>query len=259
MNRTILHLKASNPSCSPVTLDHKTHTYKHENGQTYTSVTTMLHHFFAPFDEKEVSKTLAKIRKYQGIKTSAKKIRAEWQVSRDMGTEVHKQIEAYILDSSVPESSQAQFAASLMSQLVGEKLPELLLWSDKYKIAGTCDLVIRNDDGTVSLIDWKTNKEIRTEAYKGARGTHELTAHIPDCNYWHYVLQLNLYATIIEEETGLVVRDMTLVHLMPTSYKTFNIPREKELSVSVLQAWQKNYQKKKNKHGSPKEKVGQRT
>lgn len=40
--------------------------------------------------------------------------------------------------------------------------------------------------------------------------------HIPNTNYWHYSLQLNLYRTILERSYGIKVKTMKLVCMHPT-------------------------------------------
>lgn len=51
-----------------------------------------------------------------------------------------------------------------------------------------------------SVLDFKTCKEIKKESYVGWEG-HKMMldpiSHIQDSNYWHYALQLSIYATMI--------------------------------------------------------------
>jgi hypothetical protein len=58
---------------------------------------------------------------------------------------------------------------------------------------------------------------------------------LPDTNFWHYALQLNIYKKILELKYGKVVTDLYLVCLHPDStYKTYdriNVPiLEKEIA-----------------------------
>ena len=39
--------------------------------------------------------------------------------------------------------------------------------------------------------------------------------HLPDTNYWHYSLQLNIYRRILQELYGVVVSELALVVLHP--------------------------------------------
>jgi hypothetical protein len=48
-------------------------------------------------------------------------------------------------------------------------------------------------------------------------------AHLPDTNYWHYALQLNVYKAILEAKYGKTVTGLYLVCLHPDSpYKTYD-------------------------------------
>lgn len=49
--------------------------------------------------------------------------------------------------------------------------------------------------------------------------------HLPDTNYWHYTLQLNVYKWILEKYYGLEVADLYLVILHPdnSSYRRMRL------------------------------------
>jgi hypothetical protein len=42
--------------------------------------------------------------------------------------------------------------------------------------------------------------------------------HLPDANFYHYSLQLNVYRTILEEKYGKIIKGMCLVRLHPNNY-----------------------------------------
>jgi hypothetical protein len=47
-------------------------------------------------------------------------------------------------------------------------------------------------------------------------------SHLPDTNFWHYALQLNVYKTILEHKYGKKVTDLYLVAIHPENqYKTY--------------------------------------
>jgi hypothetical protein len=50
---------------------------------------------------------------------------------------------------------------------------------------------------------------------------------LPDCNYWHYTLQLNVYRWLLEKHYNLKISEMALVVLHPNnkSYKRFKLNR----------------------------------
>lgn len=100
--------------------------------------------------------------------------------------------------------------------------PELLIWSDKYLIAGQSDKVfITTEKGVryVDIDDYKTNKEIKTRGFKGEKMKKPLH-HLDDCNFNHYALAISLYAYMLEL-VGYKVRNTGLHHfnkLMTTPY-----------------------------------------
>lgn len=78
--------------------------------------------------------------------------------------------------------------------------PEHFVYLKSASICGQADRVevIKN---TVDVIDYKTNKEIKTEAFKNWEGISEKmlgpVSHLDNCNFNHYALQLSTYMYII--------------------------------------------------------------
>jgi hypothetical protein len=57
---------------------------------------------------------------------------------------------------------------------------------------------------------------------------------LPNTNYWHYSLQLNIYKAIIERKYNKKVRDLYLVRLHPNNTrKTFDLIKCADLSEEV--------------------------
>lgn len=71
----------------------------------------------------------------------------------------------------------------------------------------------RKSDGAFVIYDWKRSKEIKSDNPFGS-GLAPLE-HLPDTNYWHYTMQLNVYKWILETYYGLVIADLYLVILHP--------------------------------------------
>jgi hypothetical protein len=68
-------------------------------------------------------------------------------------------------------------------------------------------------DGTLAIYDWKRSEEIKTEnRFQSGLGP---VAHLPDTNYWHYSLQLNVYRYMIQKHYGYTVSELALVILHP--------------------------------------------
>lgn len=105
---------------------------------------------------------------------------------------------------------------------------EWTVFNEDFKIAGSIDMIYENADGTLSIYDWKRSKDIvRINTYK-KYATTECICHMPDSNFWHYALQLNIYKFILETKYGKVVKDLYLVRLHPDAeeqnYELIKLP-----------------------------------
>lgn len=92
---------------------------------------------------------------------------------------------------------------------------EWLVFDEEHKVAGSIDMVYKKSDGTLAIYDWKRIEEVKTEnRFQSGLGP---VAHLPDTNYWHYSLQLNVYRYIIQKHYGYTVSELALVVLHPNN------------------------------------------
>ena len=75
---------------------------------------------------------------------------------------------------------------------------EWMIYDTDYKLAGSIDMVYKNKDGSLNIYDWKRSKEITTINRWNQFSTTPCIAELPDSNFWHYSLQLNIYKRIIQ-------------------------------------------------------------
>lgn len=103
---------------------------------------------------------------------------------------------------------------------------EWMVFDEDVKIAGSIDFVAENEDGTLTIYDWKRCKEIKKSNSFGGSALTECISHLPDTNYWHYALQLNTYKTILERKYGKKIKKMFLVGLHPNlpNYQVHAVP-----------------------------------
>jgi hypothetical protein len=92
---------------------------------------------------------------------------------------------------------------------------EWVIYNEDVKISGSIDMIYENQDGTLSIYDWKRAKNITRVNNFNRFALPPQICHLPDSNFWHYALQLNTYKTIIEAKYGRTVRDLFLVRLHP--------------------------------------------
>lgn len=92
---------------------------------------------------------------------------------------------------------------------------EWLVFDEEHKVAGSIDMVYKKPDGTLAIYDWKRIEDLKTEnKWQSGLGP---VAHLPDTNYWHYSLQLNVYRYILQKHYGYTVSELALVVLHPSN------------------------------------------
>lgn len=189
------------------------------------SVTEFISLFFEPFNAKEIARKLAKFpinkEKKQGVRYWLKK----WAFSRSEGTKIHKEIERFIKDGVSCKHIKAQSAERFIKEFYPKNiiLSEQVIYSEELGLAGTVDAIVRTDDGVI-LLDWKSNEKITQVAYKNKKGILPPTSNTPDSNYWHYALQLNIYAYILTNYYKEKVIGMKLIQVGDNEFSVMEIP-----------------------------------
>jgi hypothetical protein len=86
-----------------------------------------------------------------------------------------------------------------------------------FQITGIADLVIVKDF-EVTIVDYKTNKEIKKGSYYNSALKKRQTMQYPlntiqDCNFWHYTLQLSFYGWLLEKiDPRLKIKQLIILH-----------------------------------------------
>ena len=213
----------------------------------YTSVTTWNHSHFPHFDADEVITNMMKGRgwkeghKYWGL--TPEQIKGQWNSNKDAvagaGTDLHFEIECfnndqrfsfdysnkelyeiYMADNNKIQTSKPvewQYYINFIKDHPDLKpyRTEWLIYHEDVKISGSIDMVYENQDGTLSIYDWKRSKNITRINNFNNFALSAPVCHLPDSNFWHYALQLNTYKTILEEKYGKTIKDLFLVRLHP--------------------------------------------
>ena len=225
-----------------IVFDEPTHTYT-VNGtyQGYISCTGFLHEFFGHFDPVEtIRKMKASPRwpqsKYYGM--SDEDIMALWSASgksaSESGTAMHLAIEQYLNDAHdeiVPEVMQTkewEYFMDFWKEHGGDLEPyrtEWEVWAEEIKLAGSIDMIFRRKStGDFLIYDWKRSREIRTDnKFQTGLGP---VSHLPDCNYWHYALQLNVYRWMLQTHYGMKITELAILVFHPENkgYKRYKLP-----------------------------------
>ncbi len=231
------------PRDAHIHFDEPTHIYTVKGtSEGYISCTGFLHAFFGHFNPDEIiAKMMSSPKwpqsKYYGMTPAA--IKAQWEANgaaaSGAGTEMHLGIEMFMNDAhdlipeAVKETREWSYFLDFWRDHGADLEPyrmEWEVWVEEIKLAGSIDGIFRRrSDGRFLIYDWKRSKEIKT-SNNFQRGLGPL-AHLPDCNYWHYSLQLNVYRWILETYYGLDVADMYLVIMHPDAkgYKRMRLNR----------------------------------
>ena len=181
----------------------------------WTSVTSFIAHFKPKFDPQSQSAKSAKNKKSKWYGMTPEEIRAAWvneaKRATDLGTWYHNQRESDLCELetlsregvAVPIFKPVEIDGVKHApdqKLVEGVYPEHLVYLKSAGLCGQSDYV-EVVNGYVNIMDYKTNKEIKTEGFTNWEGiTSKMAApvnHLDDCNLNHYTLQLSLYMYII--------------------------------------------------------------
>lgn len=250
---TLLHTNA-HPRDADIQFDEPTHIYTVQgSSKGIISCTKFLHEFFGHFDAKGTIKKMMASPKWTESKwykpgITAKEIEEQWNANgreaSGAGTAMHLAIEQFLNGSEhvilphIKETTEWRYFMNFWRDHGDDLEPyrtEWEVWSEDHKLAGQIDMVYRRkSDGKFLIYDWKRSKEIKTEN-KFQTGLPPIQ-HLPDCNYWHYTLQLNVYRWFLENLYGLEIEDMYLLVLHPDNknYKRVRLNRMDEEVEAML-------------------------
>jgi len=275
---SILCNKNSHPRDVNILFYEPTHTYTITTDivSKYTSVTTFIHSHFSHFDADAIIEKMKKGRnwnssnKYWG-KTDLE-IKDGWvqnaNIASGQGTLMHFGIECFmnqkleeeedythenllkihnknIQNCTLPINSSVEWNYFIQFiKLFPDFKPyrtEWTIYNEDLKLSGSIDMVYENPDGSLNIYDWKRAKEIvKTNPFK-KYSTTECIDDLPDTNFWHYSLQLNIYKALLELKYNKIVKDLYLVKLHPDNksntfelYKCANLQKEVGLLFSTI-------------------------
>ena len=259
---------------SRLAFDEKEHKYTYfaPEGGAFTpqSVTRVVHDLFPPFDSEAVAKGMIlredfphaeRYKDYRGLVAAAggdipklvSMILQKWQidayVASALGHEVHAAMECRMKEPDynmhVERGLEYEFGRKYLCDLeAGGWMPlyaERRICQPKWGIAGSVDaMFVHKESRRCILVDWKRSKAITRFAFGGKTGLG-FASVIPDCNYYHYVLQLNFYCVMLESEPyNMNFDNMYIVRLHPNSTtqaaEVIPVPCMREMVRRILSA-----------------------
>jgi ATP-dependent exoDNAse (exonuclease V) beta subunit len=218
----------------------------------YQSVTTWCHSHFPKFDADKIINGMMRKpdwkpgHKYWGL--TKQEIKNKWfsngaSVS-SAGTDLHERIELFLNNAECVTHNdflvRYETTLLLMKDMIEDKgwdkevaewkyfinfvrdnptlkpyRTEWMIYDEDVRLAGSIDMVYENEDGTLSIYDWKRCKSINRINMYNKFALTPCISELHDTNFWHYTLQLNTYKHILERKYGKQVTNLYLVQLHP--------------------------------------------
>lgn len=230
----------SHPRDSKIKFDEKPHIYYVNNKAYEISVTSFVHSFFEEFNAMKIINKFYDIWQsnssspYFGL--TPDEIIQMWEDNgknaSHLGTLMHKDIELFY-NGEVPQNEDSiEFKHFQNFHQDYNKLKpyrsEWIIFCEELRLAGSIDMAFIDENGELILFDWKRSKEIK-EQNKYGEGKYPLN-HLPDSNYWHYSLQLNIYKAILEKNYDKTISKMRLAIFHPNNdnYIIVEVPNLQE-------------------------------
>ena len=199
------------------------HTYLIDKKNKAVSVTELIGRYFPKFDKEFWANK-------ESIKTGKPKneILKKWddlgKKARDLGTELHEQIENFYNSKEYIRSKEIDKFFKFHKNHIQDKYKphrtEWRIFDEDKNLAGTVDMVYEKENGELFIFDWKRSKKIinsdgsiekNNPFENGINGL----SHLPSSDYVKYCLQQNIYKFILESKYKKKVSSMNLLILHP--------------------------------------------
>ncbi len=227
------------------------HIYTYNGRQRLLSVSGLAAYFFEGFDALKA----AMIRQ-ERYRTPVEESLDKWdrigRLASEVGTFVHAQTENYFQNGSFETVCSVALGDETEEISVDRECQHFLrfikdfnitpyrqewpVYDTDLNIAGTIDMICKEEDGTFTIYDWKRSGKVVNfqgqpivEAFAGKKSMNGI--NLPDTPYYHYCIQQNLYRYMLEAHYGIRIKAMNLVVLYPEypTYYVVEVPKMDEL------------------------------
>lgn len=233
-----------------VTFQESDHSYTHQTGKRFISVTTLIKEFKNPFDApywsdykaiKDEMEARGEWWDYKRKAGSWKQVVEFWRknpvyidsildrkngylkawelkgkIARSYGTAVHKNKEDRLNARKQVIDQGDYYDISHHSRLIENVdfnrksvYTEVLIYNEEFELAGQADRVDQMRR-LLTIKDYKTNEQIDMTPFMNQKMKYPLE-DIPDCDYYHYQLQLSTYGWMLEQ-FGYKIRGLEIEH-----------------------------------------------
>lgn len=211
------------------------HKYDSDENIDWISVTSLISHLKKYVDSGKLALKASKNRKSRWWKLPVDEIQNVWNdefaKNTKFGTYYHKlkeneicssdsiEYQGYIVPIIKPTVIDG-IKYSTNQKLADGIYPEHIVYLKSAGICGQADRV-NVINRMVSVIDYKTSKEIKKESYKHWDGAKDKMlpplSHLDDCNFNHYSLQMSFYLYMIlkhNPDLKLSEKPLTIHHII---------------------------------------------
>ncbi len=181
-----------------ITFREDIHEYRNKEGKVLTSVSQLLSLYKEKFDSTGI--IAYKCGQKEGISKEA--MQARWREKNEKaclyGHNIHASVEYFLKNGQIQDDINKDIVEDFSKiKFKGKIHSELRLKSDKYSLAGTCDIA-RLAKNKVFIDDIKSNERFDLESKYNKKLLYPLK-HIPDCHHYTYSLQILIYGEMIKE------------------------------------------------------------
>lgn len=207
-----------------IVFNEENHTYQNsETKEYYTSVSKVLSLYKEPFD-KEFHASRKAIK--EGV--TKDEMIAKWDKTNkeacDKGHNVHRIVENFIKDGTVEDNNLIYAFEKIFNKKDYKRvLSEEIVYSDKYKISGTSDMICDVNNNEFDVLDLKTNKKFLFQNNYGKYLKAPLN-NLQQCHYNDYSLQLSLYAFLYSGLTNKRVRKICILYHDGEKFNSYATP-----------------------------------
>lgn len=198
-----------------ILFDEEKHKYFNDKNEEYISVSNLIGRYKNPFDP--YGNIIKKYAEKRGM--TVEEVREMWNKMKDDGLErgsnFHNDIEHFINTGEILDTKNKHYIEQFKNfNLKGKLYSETTLFYDKYKIAGTADLIEVFKGNKINIYDFKTNKKLDSHGFMGKTMKYPLY-HLQDCSIEHYTIQLSSYAFMLEDELGFWINNLYILYINP--------------------------------------------
>jgi len=231
----LLDKQNPHPRDKRITFYDEGHIYDVDGRRDFVSCTTFIHTFYKEFDADYVIQRLmsnhTRWSKSVYYGQTADEIKTLWknkgELASHKGTILHACIEYFYnncVDAfpyDIPPEYTTDFhnfhQKVVCSNGYTPYRTEWCVFDEEHELAGSIDMLFqvdKDDPDGLLIYDWKRSCKLREKTNRFQNMLHPID-HLPDTNYWHYVMQLNIYRHILETKYNKKILGMYLVGIHP--------------------------------------------